>query len=332
MNRDSLPRIIQGGMGAGVSNWSLARAVSKAGQLGVVSGTAMDLILARRLQLGDPGAHMRRALKKFPIPEVAQRILQRYFVPGGKAEDKPFKATPVPSEKPSRHSLELTVAGNFVEVFLAKEGHSGPIGINYLEKIQLPTLPAVYGAMLAGVTYVLMGAGIPRAIPGILDSLAQGDAVELRLDVQDAEPGDIFTTNLDPAAFFGGVAPKLDRPQFFAIVSSATLANMLARKATGRVDGFIVEGPTAGGHNAPPRAAEPRSARKASRCMAGAIPLISPPSGTWDLPSGWPAPTPNPSAWPTRSARERPACRSAPPSPTARNPDWIQSSRPEPWP
>jgi nitronate monooxygenase len=28
---------------------------------------------------------------------------------------------------------------------------------------------------------------------------------------------------------------------------------MLSKKATGRVDGFIVEGPTAGGHNAPPR-------------------------------------------------------------------------------
>jgi NAD(P)H-dependent flavin oxidoreductase YrpB (nitropropane dioxygenase family) len=28
---------------------------------------------------------------------------------------------------------------------------------------------------------------------------------------------------------------------------------MLARKASGRVNGFVVEGPTAGGHNAPPR-------------------------------------------------------------------------------
>jgi nitronate monooxygenase len=28
---------------------------------------------------------------------------------------------------------------------------------------------------------------------------------------------------------------------------------MLARKANGRIDGFVVEGPTAGGHNAPPR-------------------------------------------------------------------------------
>ena len=61
------------------------------------------------------------------------------------------------------------VVGNFVEVFLAREGHDGLIGINYLEKIQVPTLPSIFGAMLAGVDYVLMGAGIPRAIPGILD-------------------------------------------------------------------------------------------------------------------------------------------------------------------
>ena len=50
-----LPVIIQGGMGAGVSSWRLARAVSSTGQLGVVSGTALDVILARRLQEGDPG-------------------------------------------------------------------------------------------------------------------------------------------------------------------------------------------------------------------------------------------------------------------------------------
>ena len=46
------PKIIQGGMGAGVSSWSLANAVAKAGQLGVVAGTALDLILARRLHCG----------------------------------------------------------------------------------------------------------------------------------------------------------------------------------------------------------------------------------------------------------------------------------------
>ena len=34
MSNKPLPTIIQGGMGAGVSSWSLARAVSNAGQLG----------------------------------------------------------------------------------------------------------------------------------------------------------------------------------------------------------------------------------------------------------------------------------------------------------
>jgi NAD(P)H-dependent flavin oxidoreductase YrpB (nitropropane dioxygenase family) len=45
----------------------------------------------------------------------------------------------------------------------------------------------------------------------------------------------------------------LKRPQFLGIVASATLAMTLAKKASGRVDGFVVEGDTAGGHNAPPR-------------------------------------------------------------------------------
>ncbi|HSU56025.1 MAG TPA: nitronate monooxygenase, partial [Candidatus Dormibacteraeota bacterium] len=52
---------------------------------------------------------------------------------------------------------------------------------------------------------------------------------------------------------FCGSAPKLKRPKFLGIVASSTLAMTLARKASGRVDGFIIEGPTAGGHNAPPR-------------------------------------------------------------------------------
>lgn len=45
------PIIIQDGMGIGVSAWTLARAVSRLGQLGVVSGTALEAVLARRLQM-----------------------------------------------------------------------------------------------------------------------------------------------------------------------------------------------------------------------------------------------------------------------------------------
>lgn len=246
-------RIIQGGMGVGVSSWRLAGAVARAGQMGVVSGTALDVVLARRLQLGDEGGHLRRALAHFPFPEMSARILDRWFVEGGKAPDAPFRPTPMLSLAPSRTALELTVVANFVEVFLAREGHDEAVGINYLEKIQLPTLAALYGALLAGVGCVIMGAGIPRAIPGAIDRLARGDEARLPVSVTGATADQRFETRFDPREFCGGDPPVLPRPAFLPIVSSGTLAEMLIRRPTGRIDGFIVEGPTAGGHNAPPR-------------------------------------------------------------------------------
>lgn len=253
---NSYPTIIQGGMGAGVSGWRLAKAVAKTGQLGVVSGTALDNILSRRLQNGDLGGHIRRALAQFPIKGITERILETYFVEGGISADKPFKPFPVPSIKPSRKLVELTVASNFVEVFLSKENCSGPVGINYLEKIQLPHIPSIYGAMLAGVDYILMGAGIPRAIPGIMDNLALGLPVKMKIDVKGAACNEEYFTHFDPVEFCDGQpVPGIARPKFLAIISSATLATMMARKASGKVDGFVVEGATAGGHNAPPRGA-----------------------------------------------------------------------------
>ena len=242
-------------MGAGVSDWRLARAVSLTGQLGVVSGTAVACILARRLQTGDPGGHMRRALEHFPVPGIAAKILADYFIPGGKPASAPFKLTPLPSLDPGPDYVALTVAANFVEVLLAKEGHNGLVGINFLEKIQFPTLPSIFGAMLAGVDYVLMGAGIPRAIPGVLDQLARGETAKLKMDIEGGLAGEEVYSRFDPAAFCGGTAPILKRPQFLGIVASATLAITLARKSNGQVDGFVVECETAGGHNAPPRGA-----------------------------------------------------------------------------
>ncbi|MFO1475354.1 MAG: nitronate monooxygenase [Verrucomicrobiota bacterium] len=250
-----LPLIIQGGIGVAVSGWRLARAVSGQGQLGVVSGTALAVVLARRLQTGDPGGELREALARFPFPEVAERILKAYHIAGGKSAATPFLLTPMPTLRPRRDLVELTVAANFVEVFLAKQGHSSPVGINYLEKIQLPTLPSLYGSMLAGVDYILMGAGIPRAIPGILDLFARGEPATLSIDIEGARPGEHQVTSFDPREFCGGAPPTLHRPQFLGIVASATLAIALAKKSSGRVDGFVVEGPTAGGHNAPPRGA-----------------------------------------------------------------------------
>jgi nitronate monooxygenase len=247
------PLIIQGGMGVAVSNWKLARAVSMAGQLGVVSGTALENVMARRLQMGDPDGAMRRALDHFPERGIAERILERYYIEGGKALYASFENAPMFSLNPSRELIELTIAANFVEVYLAKEGHAGRVGVNFLEKIQLPTLPSLYGAMLAGVDYVLMGAGIPRAIPAILDQMSTHQKVSLKVNVQGAAAEDDYHVSFDPKEFFGDTEVPLKRPQFIAIVSSEVLAITLAKKSSGKVDGFIIEGPTAGGHNAPPR-------------------------------------------------------------------------------
>lgn len=246
------PLIIQGGMGAGVSNWRLANAVSKTGQLGVVSGTALDTILARRLQLGDAGGHMRRAMAQFPDAKMAERVLQRYFLPDGDKEHRPFKRTGVSTIEADQETQELTVVANFVEVYLAKEGHTNPVGINLMEKIQLPNLHSLYGAMLAGVDYVTMGAGIPREIPGVLDLLAEHKPVSLKIAVE-TRNGSRYQAHLDPKKLVPVELPVLKRPYFLAIVSSVLLAKMMVKKANGKVDGFVVELPCAGGHNAPPR-------------------------------------------------------------------------------
>ena len=249
----SLPIIIQGGMGAGVSSWRLARAVSSTGQLGVVSGTALDVILARRLQDGDPGGHMRMALAHFPSSEIADRILAKYLVEGGKASNAPYKPVPMHSAKPCRALTELTIAANFVEIFLARYGHNNAVGINYLEKLQLPHLAAIYGAMLAGVDYILMGAGIPLKIPAVLDAYVNHEPAEYPLYVSGAKDGDDFRVTFNPREYLDLDLRPLKRPRFLPIIASYVLAVTLLKKANGRIDGFIVEGPTAGGHNAPPR-------------------------------------------------------------------------------
>ncbi len=270
-----LPRLIQGGMGAGVSGWVLARAVSSLGQLGVVSGTALDSILVRRLQMGDVGGHMRRAIAAFPFPAVGEQVLRKYS--RGKAgtdsgegdAETPdagarFRLASMPRARMTPDREALVVLANFVEVFLAKEGHHGVVGINYLEKIQFPTLPSLYGAMLAGVDAVLMGAGIPAQIPEAIDRLSRHEEAVISLDVQ--ERGDeAFDLRFDPALIERGNpairAAPLRKPRFLPIVSSATLARALLKKAPGGINGFVVEKPIAGGHNAPPRGPQKLTSR-----------------------------------------------------------------------
>ena len=251
---DPFPRIIQGGMGVGVSGWRLANAVARTGQLGVVSGSLLDTVLVRRLQDGDPGGHVRRAAAHFPIPGVTDEVLRRWYRAGGRAPGVSYRLLSMYRQHVSDARQRVTALANFVEVWLARDGHDNPVGINLLTKVQMPNLASLYGAMLAGVGYVIMGAGIPREIPGVLDALAEHRPARLRFDVEGLPRDEEQWLDFDPAAHWPSSVPApLARPRFIAVVSATSLATTLARKSTGRVDGFVVEGPTAGGHNAPPR-------------------------------------------------------------------------------
>lgn len=250
---ESLPRIIQGGMGVAVSGWELARAVARRGQLGVVSGTILEVVMARRLQQGDPGGHVRRALAAFPYPLVAERVIEAYYVPAGKPADVPFKNVRTFTIEPDEALVELTVAANFVEVFLAKEGHAGPVGINFLRKIELPIPCSLYGAMLAGVDYVIVGAGNPKDIPPMINRLARHEPVQLSARVQGLTSSDAdVVMHFDPAVVHRGRPAPVTRPVFLGIVASVDLATGLAGLPE-PPDGYVVEAPSAGGHNAPPR-------------------------------------------------------------------------------
>jgi NAD(P)H-dependent flavin oxidoreductase YrpB (nitropropane dioxygenase family) len=243
--------VIQGGMGIAVSSWQLARQVSLRGQLGVVSGTALDGVIARRLQDGDAGGHLQRALAAFPSRGMAERVLARYFRPEGREAGKPYRPHPTLTISPSRDAIELSLVGNFAEVWLAKEGHDGIVGINMLEKLQTANASAILGAMLAGVDYVIMGAGVPREIPRLLNDYAAGRPGRLSIDVSDATREHVAVLN--PVDYLGEDLPALRRPQFLAIISLHVLAGYLNRDPEIRPDGFVVEGPRAGGHSAPPR-------------------------------------------------------------------------------
>ena len=251
------PVLIQGGMGVGVSNWRLARAVARAGEklgervLGVVSGTGLPVILVNRLQKGDPDAL--RALRAFH-PGIAQEIINEYQPPSNGRTGKPAKLPPKPevmvtgTPRIREKMVNLAVASAFVEVWLAREGHGGPIGINLLEKVQLMQLPVLLGAMMAGVDYVLVGAGIPHQVPAALAAFARNETASYRLDVVGS--AEKYTMTLDPRRLLPE-GPPLTRPRFLLIASHHALAMRLA--ATVEVDGFVMEGPLAGGHNAPAR-------------------------------------------------------------------------------
>ncbi len=252
----SYPKIIQGGMGFGISGWPLARAVSTAGQLGTVTLVGADIFLARNLQKGDLLGDFRRALAHFPFPHIAERVLKAFYVKGGIPEHTRYKGKPFFTIAPQPELIALTVCASFVLVYLAKEGHTNPVSANLMEKIALPIPCLVLGGMLAGVDFLTVGAGIPRQIPDLIDAIAEGRPIQYNVEVVGID-GKVVTRTLNfDSKFketFGSELPPMKKPGFIPIVASNALALTFAKKYEGRVAGLVIEGPTAGGHNAPPR-------------------------------------------------------------------------------
>jgi len=248
--------IIQGGMGVALSNYKLANAVSKEGSLGVISGVGLDTIILGRLQEGDKNGVVREALAQFPDHDIAQKIIDKYYVKDGIEPGTPLASTPLWSMKPNKWLQQVVVASSFIEVWLSKKGHNNPVGLNLMEKTFAPNQALLYGAMLAGIDYVIMGAGIPLQMPGIITQLVNHNDSNYRVDCVDARPDDDLRLHFKISELFPNFKEKLGtlkRPKFFPIISSNVLALALIKRGTGKIDGFIVETPVAGGHNAPPR-------------------------------------------------------------------------------
>ena len=252
--------VIQAGMGVRVSGYEMANKVGSIAEqydlpvLAMVSGTGLSAVLLSEIQRGDE--KIINAVKAFPVPAIAEKILQEHPM---QPDDRLRRLPPMPEvlfdknheEAKAKKLTEILVVASFVEVWLAKNGHQTPVGINYLEKLQ-PSHPAeIYGAMLAGVNYIVMGAGIPNQIPSILDQLAQNEPATYAVDLDGTDEKAYVT--FDPSS----IIPKsqqrpLERPRFFPVVTSNVLAKYLVEKVGG-IDGLIIELPEAGGHNAPPR-------------------------------------------------------------------------------
>jgi nitronate monooxygenase len=240
-------------MGIAISGWPLARAVASMGQLGVVSGTAIDNVFVRRLQDHGIDDELQRALDSFPAQSVVNDIVGKYGSTR-RTGSTPYRSLPALTMGSKGRAIDAIVLASFVEVTLAKMGHRGIVGINLLTKVQLPTAPTLYGAILAGVDYVLMGAGVPTHIPGVLEQLSRNEPVTLPHNVTGASSDDpVSSLHFDPTPYLP--PHPLRRPNFVGIISSHVLATALVKRSNGPVDGFVVERPSAGGHNAPPRGA-----------------------------------------------------------------------------
>jgi NAD(P)H-dependent flavin oxidoreductase YrpB (nitropropane dioxygenase family) len=245
-------KIIQPGMGIGASGYRLANATAKTGLcIGTISGVGAEQIICRKLQNGDPSGDIRRAFATFPFQRMIEKILNKYFIEGGKDSSKPYRGIEPLTLNPSNDLIELIICCTYAMVWLAKEGHEGYVSMNLLEKIQMPLIYSITGAMMANVNAITMGAGLPFGIPALMEEIASDGIAKYKVAVDGSPSG--FIMEFDMQKFFGRKL-NLKKPDFIPIITIDRLANlMIARTPPGSIQAFIIENELAAGHSANPR-------------------------------------------------------------------------------
>ena len=293
------PRIIQGGMGVAISGWQLARAVALTGQLGVVSGTALEVVCARRLQQGDLGGDVRRALAHFPVPGVADRILRTLLrgrrqgrhgaVPAGAAVQPAAVAGArrahhrrqlrrgVPRQggprRPGRHQLP------------AQDRAADPVRL--LRRDARRRRPRADGRRQPGRPARAAGRGWPATSRS---SCRSGSRAPTSADGDHRRRGSTRRRVRQ-----AGPPRPPRRPRFDAIVASVDLADGARRGPRDPAGRLRRGGLEAGGHNAPPRgprrldAAGPTRLRRTRRGRSPAMAGVGLPfwmAGSYGTPAG----------------------------------------------
>ena len=113
----------------------------------------------------------------------------------------------------------------------------------------------MYGAMLANVDGIIIGAGNPDGLAAICSQLVNHEEVRIEIQVLYRESGEDFFVPFDPKLVAAGKFTQvpLQRPAILAIASLQGLVQTLANSQSQAPDGFIIEHHTAGGHNAGPQ-------------------------------------------------------------------------------
>lgn len=202
---------------------------------------------------------MREALATFPNQAIADRALSMYFQENGEHPDDQrlwYRMMPMFNHNTKETSItaDMAVLGAYAETYLAKQraGSTGIVGMNLLTELDRPNMHELLGAMMAGVDFVGMGAGIPDQIPRVIHDIRHGAGAPVGHNVHVRGKGDVaYEMMLNPERYAPDYAEMSD-PAFLAIITHHVLAQRLSRNDYAP-DGYVIEAPTAGGHNEPAR-------------------------------------------------------------------------------